>query len=686
MTALFFQGFEGSYIGEPAPITIEQPTMQENGTGGFVFGSFTPERWYWLNISAPEGEDLHVGEYTAAKRFRGVGQPQLDLSGDGRGCNQVEGAFVVDEITRSGDGTLATFSARFEMICEGIFAPVFGAISYNSTKEFRSRTLPGKPVNLGAVAYGAVVRHTETISNAGPAPLHITGIKLDGPEAGRWAIVANNCPATLAAGASCTFGVELQASTVVGRNAVDLVITDDMARAEWGGRRVEVVAWVQPRPVTEGEFTALTPSRILDTRRGIGAPQARLGAGQTIDVQVTGLAGVPSTGVSAVVFNATAVGGSSSTYFTIWPTGAARREISNLNVTAGEVRPNLVTVAVGTGGKVSLFNERGNVDAIFDIVGYYSSADGPAGARFRPLDPARLFDTRNGIDGAPPKPLAAGETLDIDIDGRAWVPHGTARAVVMNVTATSPTGAGYLTVYPGDVARPEASNLNFTVGQTVPNLVVVRVPADGHIRFFNFGGSTHVVADVVGYYDDAKLDGSGRFIAVPPSRLVDTRSLGAPLGPDEYGVLTVAGNGGVPGDAAAAVLNFTATAATTSSFVTVFPDDVCEIPLASNLNFGAGDTVPNLVMVRLSGHRSNCQVGDGRVDVYNFAGEVHIIADVFGYFTSTSAPNVRANAVPNAGPQGSLTTCAATDARFVSCNPGQATPVDETWQAGRPAK
>ena len=50
----------------------------------------------------------------------------------------------------------------------------------------------------------------------------------------------------------------------------------------------------------------------------------------------------------------------------------------------------------------------------------------------------------------------------------------------MNVTVTDPTWDGYVTVYPGDVAdRPTASNLNFVAGQTVPNLVTVKVPASG---------------------------------------------------------------------------------------------------------------------------------------------------------------------------------------------------------------
>ena len=71
----------------------------------------------------------------------------------------------------------------------------------------------------------------------------------------------------------------------------------------------------------------------------------------------------------------------------------------------------------------------------------------------------------------------------------------------MNVTITEPSAPSYLTVYPAGEARPTASNLNFVAGQTVPNLVVVKLGPGGKVNFYNAGGSTHVVADVVGWYN-----------------------------------------------------------------------------------------------------------------------------------------------------------------------------------------
>jgi hypothetical protein len=73
-------------------------------------------------------------------------------------------------------------------------------------------------------------------------------------------------------------------------------------------------------------------------------------------------------------------------------------------------------------------------------------------------------------------------------------------AAVVNVTATEPSVAGYVTAFPAQHVKPLASDLNFTAGLTVPNLVVVQLGPDGAIDFFNMAGSTHLIVDLLGYY------------------------------------------------------------------------------------------------------------------------------------------------------------------------------------------
>jgi len=73
-------------------------------------------------------------------------------------------------------------------------------------------------------------------------------------------------------------------------------------------------------------------------------------------------------------------------------------------------------------------------------------------------------------------------------------------AVVLNVTATGPTASSFVTVYPDGGTRPVTSDLNFTAGETIPNLVVVPVGADGKVDFYNDAGSVNLIADLSGYY------------------------------------------------------------------------------------------------------------------------------------------------------------------------------------------
>ena len=100
---------------------------------------------------------------------------------------------------------------------------------------------------------------------------------------------------------------------------------------------------------------------------------------------------------------------------------------------------------------------------------------------------------RRGVRGA-----VGHEEITLTVAGRAGVPdHAT--AVVLAVAAVDPTLPSYLTLYPTDADRPVASNLNFTAGRTVANLVTVKLGPDGTITVYNHSGSTHVIADLAGW-------------------------------------------------------------------------------------------------------------------------------------------------------------------------------------------
>jgi len=257
-------------------------------------------------------------------------------------------------------------------------------------------------------------------------------------------------------------------------------------------------------------------------------------------------------------------------------------------------------------------------------------APGPAivtsPSEFVPLTPKRVCDTRVGTGGVPRRKMHREERMRVRVRGVAGVPDD-ATAVVANVTAVEATEHMFFTVYPGSTARPPTSNLNGGPGRPVPNLVVMGIGDDGRIDVFNSHGETHCIVDVFGYF---ATRGGERFVPVDPSRLFDTRSgQGArrgKLGHLQPLDVQVAGNAGVPkSDATAVVMNLTVTEPEAPGHVTISPAGV-DTPDTSNVNFYAGDTVPNLTI---------CKLGTGgKITVNGAGGNRHVLADVFGYFAS----------------------------------------------------
>jgi Tol biopolymer transport system component len=257
-------------------------------------------------------------------------------------------------------------------------------------------------------------------------------------------------------------------------------------------------------------------------------------------------------------------------------------------------------------------------------------------ARYVPMTPARVLDTRDGTGGWPVGQRPSTDTtVTVQVGGVAGVP-ANASAVALNVTATDARAAGYVTVYPTGGTRPLASNLNVEqAGQTIANFVVVPLGTNSSVSIYTQSG-THFVADVLGYFLPAQNSASGRYRALTPFRMLDTRDgtggawpAGVRPGVGDTVTVPILGRGGVPADGVSAVvLNVTATEARDAGFVTVFPGGAAR-PLASNLNLQrVGQTIPNLVIVPVG--------SGGTVNLFTQRG-THLIADVAGYFTDGTA-------------------------------------------------
>ena len=262
-----------------------------------------------------------------------------------------------------------------------------------------------------------------------------------------------------------------------------------------------------------------------------------------------------------------------------------------------------------------------------------------AGGTYHAVPPVRILDTRDGTGGFPKAPLGQGKSIDVFVTGIAGtgVPSTGVSAVVLNVTVTGTTASSFLTLYPTGVRQPTASNLNWTRGGTVANLVEVAVGKHGQVTAYNAQGTADVIADVAGWVGvtDNSRGADGLFNPVVPARLLDTRNgtgtngVG-PLGPGGVIHLQVTGRGGVHAvpEVSAVVLNLTVANATAPSYLTAFPTGAGQ-PVASNLNFAPRQVVANRVIVKVG--------TGGQVDIYNAQGSVNVIADVGGWFTDASS-------------------------------------------------
>ncbi len=466
---------------------------------------------------------------------------------------------------------------------------------------------------------GAPLAHSATIRNTSAAPVPVSLL----------AITVQD-PLGLAHREICATGLTLapgESRTCTARGSW-LTTGRYAAAADWrdtsGGWHTGELGAPAAFSLARPGLVSVTPARVLDTRAGratvdgVAAGTGILGPGGSVDVPVLGRAQVPAEGVAAVVVNVTGISPSTGTYLSVYPAGSVRPLASTLNLSTGQIYANAAVVRPGAGGAITLTNAAGSTHAAIDVVGYY-----PARGGFVPLAPARLTDTRPGertVDGrqAGDGALGPGATRRVVVAGRAGVPARGVAAVVVNLTGIAPSQSTYLTAHASDVGRPLASTVNLNPGFVVPNLAVVKVGADGAIAVFNDSGTTDVVVDVLGYIPATP----NPYTAVTPTRIVDTRTSGAPLGPGANRAIQVAGRGGIPADATAVVVNLTGVQPTTGTYLVAYPDDVGR-PVASTLNLAGGDIRATTAVVRLS--------PDGRLAVFNAAGQTHVLVDVVGY-------------------------------------------------------
>ena len=257
-----------------------------------------------------------------------------------------------------------------------------------------------------------------------------------------------------------------------------------------------------------------------------------------------------------------------------------------------------------------------------------------AALAFTPLtSAARAYDTRADIGVAAGR-FRAGTTRYVDLG----INDPNVKAALVNLTMVDSSGTGYVVASEGRTEHPSTSNVNATTGEVAANTSIVPVDADGNIVLYT-SVTTNVIVDVLGTFS-ATLPGQsgGRFVALAPARLIDTRL--PATGSNAYTKTptvnfvskvntVVAGKLGVPSavEAVAVIVTGVTKAGTSPGFATVYPGGAQQ-PSTSNLNTnGDGDARPNLVIVPLG--------TNGSIDI-TLQSTDDVIVDVAGYFLDTT--------------------------------------------------
>ncbi|MHB1890552.1 MAG: DUF2808 domain-containing protein [Acidimicrobiales bacterium] len=523
-------------------------------------------------------------------------------------------------------GASATYSVDFTTSASGALTALTGTVTLVAPcgTVFPSTPTTGYSVN------GTLALLVTASSSTGCSSANQVTITLDSSVAASTKVTVSASSVTNPAAGTYTMDVSTSADTAAAQST-SYTISSSGSGGGSGSTSGSVGSVTGPAPTPPAASATAVAYAIGFTTSSSGSLVAGTG---TITLDAPGGTVFPSSAsdyqVNGTPLAVAPVGGGSATVTMVTPVavGASSNVVLDIvdvtNPAAGSY-----TMDVSTSGDTTAASTPG-----YTIVGGYG---------YFPLTPARICDTRppsvSGVtDQCSNKTLGPASTLAVTVAGNGGVPSTGAAAVVMNVTVTGTTSGGYLTLWPAGATRPLASNLNWSKGETVANLVTVPLGTGGVVDAYNFAGQADVVVDVEGYYTSGTVPDAtgGLFEALTPSRICDTRPPSVSgvtdqcsnktLGPASTLAVTVAGNGGVPSTGAAAVvMNVTVTDTTSGGYLTLWPAGTTR-PLASNVNWPPGATVPNLVTVPLG--------TGGVVDAYNFAGQADVVMDVEGWYTA----------------------------------------------------
>ena len=216
----------GDYIGAGAPQEFDASnatfggSLSASGLSLDVSGG-TSGSDYWFDIAPAPGDTFALGYFPGAQRtpFRTSGHPGLDISGDGRGCNEDSGAFEVRDLAFSGS-TITRLDLLYEQHCEGGVPALFGQVQIGEPQP-ASVIVSSSSVTWPALSLGGAGTPTPVyVRNRGTATVSASAATITGSDASMFSILNDNCSShSLAPGASCAVYVGFKPSARGPRSA-----------------------------------------------------------------------------------------------------------------------------------------------------------------------------------------------------------------------------------------------------------------------------------------------------------------------------------------------------------------------------------------------------------------------------------------------------------------------------------
>ncbi|MCA1696646.1 MAG: fibronectin type III domain-containing protein, partial [Actinobacteria bacterium] len=389
-------------------------------------GSCTPSPCASLGGGAPETTELHVAgqggvpatgvsavvmnvTVVASSGTGGVltvwpsGTAEPNVSNSNYGGNQIVPNLVTVKLGSDGGVNIANASGKIDVIADvaGWYSDGT-ATPGNAAATAGSRYNAVSPSRILDTRYhtGTCSPSCSTLGSAGnPQTIDLQVAGQGGIPAGGVAAVVMNVTVTNVSGTGGSSFLTAWPSGTAEPNASNLNYVDNqtvpnLVTVKLGSNgavsignaigKVDVIAdvagwYASPGSLNGSRFTSLAPQRILDTRQPIGtctpAPCSALGSGsypETAEFKVSGLGGVPATGVTAVVMNTTITQPNTSSFLTLWPSGTAEPNASNLNYVNGLTVANLVALKLGSDGGVNMSNAAGVAAVISDVAGWFN--------------------------------------------------------------------------------------------------------------------------------------------------------------------------------------------------------------------------------------------------------------------------------------------------------------------------